>query len=148
MSDATGNYKFINLVPGEYIVRCQTLEGTVNHDGGQPIRFAGERKSGIDFHVAPFKKGTWRSYTLADGVPGPFVRNLLATPGGDLWFTTLGGVARFDGSQFTTYSTEDGLGGDNVWAMLRDPDGTIWFGGNGGLTRFDGKNWKTWTRIG
>jgi signal transduction histidine kinase/ligand-binding sensor domain-containing protein/CheY-like chemotaxis protein len=146
LSDSAGEFKFVNLPVGEYLVRCHTDNGFVEYDGGKPVKFRGERRSNLNFRLAPFRKGTWKKYSVSDGLAGPDIAKMLMTPEVELWFATAGGVSRFDGAQFTNYTVEDGLPSDQVWAMLRDPDGTFWFGGSGGLTRFDGKSWKTWTR--
>ncbi|MFQ6044393.1 MAG: LamG-like jellyroll fold domain-containing protein, partial [Candidatus Poribacteria bacterium] len=70
LSDEEGKYRFINLKPGQYQVRCYTTNGYVYYQNGEILRVQRTSKlSDINFHMAPFKKGMWRHYTSLDGLP-------------------------------------------------------------------------------
>ncbi|MEL7119901.1 MAG: two-component regulator propeller domain-containing protein [Bacteroidota bacterium] len=61
---------------------------------------------------------------------------------GHIWFSTRGGICRYDGSNFIRYSIN--LAPKGITAMMADSKGNIWVGlgnywGNGGVLRFDGK---------
>jgi streptogramin lyase len=118
----------------------------VDYDDGRAIGFASEPKAGVDMRLAPFKKGNWKYYTLADDLPGTQVRGLQLSPEGSLWCGTSAGAARFDGAEFHTYAGEDGPGGNSIWAVHRDAEGVLWFGTFGGVTRFDGSTWSSFTK--
>ncbi len=75
---------------------------------------------------------------------------------GALWFATLDGVSRFDGTwqTFTVENTGGGLAHNNIHAITQSSDGAMWFGCGftndfgddvGGASRYDGLNWITFT---
>ena len=145
LSNDRGQYRFVNLKPGWYQVRCYTMDGYVYYgEGGEPISLHAESGStlkNIDFHFAPFKKGTWKTYTYLDGLAHNVVWTIHADPDGVIWFgTEAGGVSRYDGNEFVNFTTKDGLAGNDVRAIHRDPNGVMWFGTDGGgISRYDGK---------
>jgi hypothetical protein len=95
----------------------------------------GRLTEGVDFQFAPFKKGTWRSYTSLDGLAANFVICMEKAHDGALWFGTGGGVSRFDGVRFATFKQEDGLSENQVCDILAQADGTMWFASASGLSR-------------
>src|SRR5262249_15766454 len=139
LTDDKGNYQFTNLRPGTYRLRCQVTGGfvefpeavAVGKEAGNPDRLA------CDFTIAPFKKGTWRTYGFQYGLNSLHISDLYLDQGGVLWAATEAGVARFDGREFTHLTTKDGLPSDNVTCILGAPEGVLWFGTSGGLVRFD-----------
>ncbi|MFQ6042799.1 MAG: SdrD B-like domain-containing protein, partial [Candidatus Poribacteria bacterium] len=85
LSDEAGKYQFTNLKPGRYQVRCYTGNGYVYYtlrqdpdgivgitevifgkeESGDILRIEpGETPLSVDFRFPPFKKGTWKNYTL------------------------------------------------------------------------------------
>jgi len=165
LSDERGRYQFINLKPGRYQVRCQVLGGYVYY--GEPKRQkTGERGSGdilrvesgrglegIDFHFPPLKKGTWRHYTVIDGLATMSVHDIQQDPDGVLWFASCSilngigsGVSYYDGKEFANLTTKDGLLSNSVWSIYSAPDGVMWFGmRHGGVSRYDGKEFVDFT---
>ena len=165
LSDAEGKYRFINLKPGPYQLRCQILNGYVYYgqeekivkgQGGNVSRFtqygdilhieSNKTLSNIDFCFAPFKKGTWKNYTYRDGLSHNSVYAVYQDPNDVIWFGTWGsGVSRYDGKNFVNLTTEDGLIDNNVWVIHRDLDGVMWFGTINGVSRYDGNNFVNFT---
>ncbi|MBI1922977.1 hypothetical protein HYR99_01870 [Candidatus Poribacteria bacterium] len=174
MSDERGKYHFINLKPGWYQVRCYTSNGYVYYrqsrhgrmegsnlptfqvsnpqaviigEEGEVLEVKGDKTlKGIDFHFAPFKKGTWRNYTYFDGLANNEVTTLYCDRDGFLWFgTMMGGVCRYDGERFFTFTTNDGLVDNSVMSIYQDTDGVMWFGTWGGISRYDGKKFINFT---
>ena len=157
LSDESGRYRFANLKPGTYQVRCQVLGGYIYYveekSGGRGNEEAGERGDGeiltvesgktvrgIDFRFAPFKKGAWRTYDTLDGLAYNAVLDIYRHQDGIMWFATQGGgVSRYDGKEFVSFTTRDGLPHNNVFAIHADQDGVLWFGTLGGIARYDGK---------
>ena len=147
-SDEGGKYRFINLKPGKYQVRCQVLGGYVYYQNvDYALRFTfydseveaedagkilfvepGITLKNINFRFAPFKKGTYRNYTSLDGLASNRVYAIHGTPDGFLWFGTNEGVSRYDGKEFVNFTTRDGLAGNDVAAISSEFDGSIWFG--------------------
>jgi serine phosphatase RsbU (regulator of sigma subunit)/ligand-binding sensor domain-containing protein len=87
------------------------------------------------------RKGTWRTYTIADGLPDLRTEHLAEDRDGYLWIGTWdGGACRFDGEEFRTFTTRDGLSGNRVMAIHLDRQGRLWFGTwDGGVCFWDGK---------
>ena len=148
LSNNGGNYQLINLKPGRYQVRCQTIDGYVyyvkegkllNTQHGNVLRVEPNKTlSNIDFHFPPFKKGRWTNYTYLDGLPDNSINDIYRAPDGTIWFATAVGVSRFDGHKFTNLTTKHGLVNNSVSAIHRDADGVLWFGTSGGVSRYDG----------
>jgi ligand-binding sensor domain-containing protein len=73
------------------------------------------------------RRGAWRSYSVADGLPAASVTAIVQDRGGELWLgTDGGGLARFDGARFSVYALDDVLGGNRVNRIVEDPDGRLW----------------------
>ncbi len=96
-------------------------------------------KPKLPFH-RPDHRGTWRSYTLADGLASLQVEHIAEDAEGFLWFATWdSGVSRYDGYEFHNFTRKDGLCGDQVMAIYADEQGRLWFGTrDGGVCWYDG----------
>ncbi len=153
-SDRSGKYRFTNLKPGQYQLRCHVLDGYVYYGeekvkgpegqevGGDILKIeSGKSLRDIDIHFPPFRKGTWRNFTSLDGLANNMVTAIYRVPDGVLWFgTERSGISRYDGREFVNFTQKDGLAGDIVIAICGAPDGAIWFGIiNRGVSRYDGK---------
>jgi len=166
LSDEDGKYRFINLKPGVYQVRCQIRDGYVYYGQvREAIPRIGEGKEqksktqfgkrlqvskekallDIDFRFPPFKKGTWKTYTYLDGLANNLVHDIYSDADGVMWFGTRGGVSRYDGEKFTNFTIEDGLAHNEVFAIYGHLDGMLWFGTRGGVSRYDGKKFVNFT---
>jgi PAS domain S-box-containing protein len=144
LTDASGSFRFPNLKPGLYQLRCPTLTGYEWFAGGRIFSLlppAGATSTNaleqVDFQIAPFKKGLWTTYNTLNGLPSNHIRRFWVDPDGVLWIATMGGVSRFDGSQFITLTTEDGLIDDRVYDLWREPNGIWWFCTGRGVSRYD-----------
>ena len=126
LSDENGHYRFINLKPGRYQVRCYTLRGYVYHE--EILQVERWRKlESIDFRFAPFKKGVWLSLTYLDGLASNQIYDIESDTTGCIWFATSGGVSCYDGRSFVNFTKKDGLAGNQVIDIQRDNNGTLWF---------------------
>ncbi len=99
------------------------------------------------------RRGDWRTFSWADGLPSPTVRALAADPQGRLWMGTKDGLACMDGGVLRFYTVDDGLPFNGVLALLVDRRGDLWVGTGRddgspglGLAHFDGQTWTTYTR--
>src|SRR5207237_297683 len=90
-----------------------------------------------------------RLFTVADGLPQPWIQTIVQTRDGYLWFGTQEGLARFNGAQFTNFDKNNtpGINHNNIRALLEDKqNGALWIGTyGGGLTRYYAGKFKTYT---
>ena len=90
--------------------------------------------------LSSFDGQEWRSYTVADRLPGNRVFMLHVDPEGELWVGTNNGLARLDDDGFTRFTTEDGLFSNRIFSMTTANDGSKWVGSFGGVARVAGLN--------
>ena len=85
------------------------------------------------------RTGTWRTYSIADGLAGMRVEHIVEDSEGYLWFATWNnGVSRFDGDEFQNFTRRDGLISDSVYFVSQDSQSRLWFGTLNGLCWYDG----------
>lgn len=67
-------------------------------------------------------------YDIEHGMPQNSATAITQTPDGSLWFSTWGGLARFDGKEFTTFSRLEApeLPSNRVVNLHLDRDGRLW----------------------
>jgi ligand-binding sensor domain-containing protein len=79
----------------------------------------------------------------------PWLGGTLADSQGNLWMTTFytssGGLHKFDGDKWETFTPEDGLAGYQVSGLVEDNDGNIWAITDRGVNCYDGVEWRTFT---
>jgi ligand-binding sensor domain-containing protein/two-component sensor histidine kinase len=75
-----------------------------------------------------------RFWTKRDGLPQNSVTSIAQTDDGYLWFGTMEGLARFNGTSFSSFNTRNTpqLGVNSVLSLLADHDGALWIGTSGG----------------
>ena len=85
------------------------------------------------------RTGTWRTYSIADGLAGVRIDHIAEDSEGYLWFATWdNGVSRFDGDEFQHFTRQDGLLSDQVYFILEDSQKRLWFGTLYGVCWYDG----------
>jgi signal transduction histidine kinase/ligand-binding sensor domain-containing protein/CheY-like chemotaxis protein len=137
-TDLKGAFQFVGLPDGEYRVRAQVPGRFVYLDEGKVFQVReGLPVKGLVLNVAPFKKGTWSSYTANDGLPGNTVHKIAFAPNGLAWFATDAGVSCFDGRQFRNLTKAEGLLDHSANTIFVDAAGIVWVGSDHGLTRYD-----------
>lgn len=82
-------------------------------------------------------------FTTSDGLAQSQVRCIAQDTEGYLWFGTLGGASRFDGSVFTNHALQEGLPEAQVNALLCTADGTVWLGAGGSLVERRGRTMRS-----
>ena len=85
--------------------------------------------------LSSFDGENWRTYTVADGLPGNHVFSLHVDPDGKLWIGTGNGLALFENGEFRHFTTEDGLFANQIFSMATGADGSKWIGSFGGVAR-------------
>jgi ligand-binding sensor domain-containing protein/signal transduction histidine kinase len=79
-----------------------------------------------------------KRYGVADGLAHDEVTAIFRDSHGFLWFSTIGGLSRFDGYRFTTYTQKDGLPFSYINSILESRSRIYWVATNGGgVSRFD-----------
>jgi signal transduction histidine kinase/DNA-binding response OmpR family regulator/ligand-binding sensor domain-containing protein len=136
-TNASEAYRFLNLRPGDYKVMFHGPDGQLAYHGGEIVHVTPGKTVTADFQVAPFRKGRWRRYSTANGLPSARVFDLQFMPDGALWIATQNGVSRFDGLTFTNLSKRNGLIDNRVYCIHPENGGVLWFGTEEGASRFD-----------
>ena len=100
--------------------------------------------------LTTFDGRSWRTFSIADGLPGLEILKIFEDSRGRIWVGTYengkgAGVGCWNGSTWTRFSTKDGLIDDCVYSMFEDPEGRMWFGTTGGVSVFDGSTWQRLT---
>ena len=86
-------------------------------------------------------KGTWRTYSIADGLAGMRIEHIAEDSAGYLWFATCdNGVSRFDGDAFRNFTQQDGLVNDSIYFVQKDSQNRLWFGTRNGVCWYDETN--------
>ena len=90
--------------------------------------------------IKPLERtGTWRTYSMADGLAGVRVEHIAEDSEGYLWFATWdNGLSRFDGDEFQHFTHQDGLVSDRVYFIFGDSQNRLWFGTLNGVCWYDG----------
>ena len=79
------------------------------------------------------QKYAFTTYSSEEGLPQSQVTDICQDKDGYLWVSTLGGLAKFNGSEFTTFSANDGLLNNRVQALAYFQN-TLWVGHDGGIS--------------
>ena len=144
LSTNDGQFKFSQLKPAAYRLRAYAGDQWITNRGilaatNQPVR--------VDFALPRFKRGTWRNFSVTEGMPDNTVLAVAPATDGSVWMGTLGGAARFDGGEFRHFTTADGLIDNQVTRILPDAGGILWFGTFAGVSRYDPSATNApWTR--
>ena len=85
------------------------------------------------------RMGTWKTYSVDDGLPSLRIEHIAEGPEGYIWFATWdNGASRFDGDEFQNFTTQDGLVHDRVSFIQKDRQERLWFGTLKGVCWYDG----------
>ncbi|HTY61241.1 MAG TPA: two-component regulator propeller domain-containing protein [Acidobacteriota bacterium] len=98
--------------------------------------------------LVQYKGGSFKTYTLKDGLPHGYISSLALDKNGALWMGTIGGgLVCFSQNRFVTYTTASGLAHDEVWSVKSSADGSIWAGTRRGLSQFKNGTFTTYSQI-
>jgi len=85
----------------------------------------------------------FRNFTEEDGLSSNMVLDIIQDKYNIMWFATINGLTRFDGSKFVTYRTDskstNSLSCNKITALAEDSFGNIWVGTAEGLNRYNRK---------
>lgn len=83
----------------------------------------------------------FQTYTIEDGLPDNWIRDVTQDQQGYIWIATASGVSKFDGYGFENFLNEPGnassLSGNDAINVLVDKQNQIWVGTDLGLNRFN-----------
>jgi signal transduction histidine kinase/ligand-binding sensor domain-containing protein len=138
-----GEFRFQgNRETGQFEMLALTQRGPVSLLEGKTVDFNPEKPlTNLIFHLAPLKKGRWRSFGTVEGLPHKRVTCIEPEADGTLWAGTDTGIARFDGQEFIRWDASPSLRDAAVWALRRDPQGVLWACTSKGMVHFDGRQW-------
>ncbi|MDE2697566.1 MAG: sigma 54-interacting transcriptional regulator [Gemmatimonadota bacterium] len=90
--------------------------------------------------IKPLERtGTYRTYSIADGLAGMRIEHIAEDREGCIWFATWdNGVSRFDGNEFQNFTKQDGLIDDRTYFVTQDSQNRLWFGTANGVCWYDG----------
>jgi signal transduction histidine kinase/ligand-binding sensor domain-containing protein len=95
-----------------------------------------------------FAQFRFDSWTTDNGLPQASITSILQTRDGFLWFSTFGGLVRYDGLRFQVFNTGNtrGLRTGRFTHLFEDRDGNLWIATEGqGLTRYKDEVFTTYT---
>jgi signal transduction histidine kinase/DNA-binding response OmpR family regulator/ligand-binding sensor domain-containing protein len=131
------NYRFLHLRPGDYRVKIHVADAQVDYHQGEILHVVSGETRIVNFQVTPLRKGRWRRYSTANGLPSTQVRDLFFAPDDTMWLATLAGISHFDGLKFVNFSKREGLLDNRVFCICAENTGSLWFGTEEGACRFD-----------
>ncbi|MBI4663148.1 MAG: carboxypeptidase regulatory-like domain-containing protein [Verrucomicrobia bacterium] len=140
-TDTNGVFRFVNLQPGKYRLRCHGLRGYSYADGGEEPDSVGtievetgRTHAGIDFVLPEIKKGVWTTLPFATRAPLEH-RSIYRTPDGLLWIGTLDYTLQaFDGREYKSFALTDEPN-EVAKAMEYSADATLWIGSASGISK-------------
>ena len=86
---------------------------------------------------------TITNYGIADGLSGALITSSAIDQPGNIWFATINGISKYDGSSFTNYNTDNGLSSSAVVCLFIDSKNNIWTAYKGDPNIFDGKHFSS-----
>lgn len=109
--------------------------GTVVTEVSRACRYVFQAKNG-DYWFGSDGQGVYRwdgkalvNYTTADGLSGNSIRGIQGDKAGNVYFTTFGGICKFDGRVFSTLPVAAGEGAGDGWRLQPDDLWFQWFTG-------------------
>ena len=84
----------------------------------------------------------FKSYTVEDGLLSNSIYGIVQDSLGFIWFGTVNGLCRFDGSEFMTYihdenRPEGSISSNNIRRLMMDSKGQIWISLDNGVDIYD-----------
>ena len=130
----TKNTSFAKVAIGETVPEIGKSAWVVFQDRSSHYWF-GSDGNGVYRHDG---KLTTR-YSTKDGLCNDHIREIQQDKSGNIFFTTLDGISKFDGQTFTTLTVTESKAADKGWTLQADD---LWFKGQPGKNgpyRFDGQ---------
>lgn len=91
------------------------------------------------------KEGTFRRYTMKDGLSSDAILSICEDATQALWLGTGNGLTRIKNQSISRYSTADGLPNNIIDVIYQDRQARLWLGTRGGLSRFTNGTFSNFT---
>lgn len=142
VSDTNGNFRFVNLRPGQYRLRAHGAHDFVVPDGevdaANPARIhvgPGRTNGEVRFVFPEARKGTSSRFQVKNGLTEVSPLIVHRTADGMLWIgTSQNSLHTFDGLSVKELSTAKVPMG-YVHSLAQDPSGALWIGSEKGISR-------------
>lgn len=85
------------------------------------------------------------NFTTDNGLAQSQVTGMCQDKLGYLWFSTFGGVSRYDGLEYRNFATNNGLVNNQVQSVFCDRLGNIWFGCMGSYSQYKNGKFSSYT---
>ena len=84
------------------------------------------------------------SWNVEDGLPQNYIKTMIQTKDGYLWFGTEEGLSRFDGLSFKNFNkrTHKAFNSNNIKTLFEDSKRNLWIGTGNGLVIFSNGEFK------
>jgi len=144
------------------VVRLDGRNGKIISQFNPPLAGFGPRCSFIDennvFWIGEFDDGlfytkidspnSWRTLTVANGLPDKCIRSLCMDKEGSLWIgTRYGGAAVFRNNNVESFDIKDGLPSNWIHCITQDSSGRIWFCTSLGLAYLENSSTREFRSI-
>ena len=86
-------------------------------------------------NVVEERRGSFRTFSVKDGLSGGAIHGMTSDSGGELWIATERGLCYLDKERFICRNSSSGLPGNRVLWALPDTHGNLWLGYNIGVAR-------------
>ncbi|MCK4664069.1 MAG: T9SS type A sorting domain-containing protein [Bacteroidales bacterium] len=98
----------------------------------------------MDGGINVFDGSNWETYNISNGFIGNHVYTIVSDNQQNIWISTLGGLAKYDGNEFE-YITIDSLPGKYILTLYFDKNNDMWLGtAKKGAVRFNGEEWTVY----
>lgn len=90
---------------------------------------------------------TLSTYTVENGLPSNDINSLYIDPNGELWVSTLDGLAKsVTDNAWQLYGTQGSILSGQIQSISMAPDGSLWVASlGGGASHYDGNSWQNYT---
>jgi signal transduction histidine kinase/ligand-binding sensor domain-containing protein/CheY-like chemotaxis protein/AraC-like DNA-binding protein len=137
---ATGLVRHYRHDPGDSTSLGDDIVRSIVPDPREPAKTLWIGTGGGGLNRFDIASGTFKRFTVRDGLPNNVVVGVLADDAGNLWLGTNRGLCRFDPrtGQVHNYDARDGLQSNefNLNAYFKSASGELFFGGLYGFTWF------------
>ena len=106
------------------------------------VDYRGRLWVGANSRIFCYETNVWRSFGVAQGVPGELIRSFAEDGRGGLWAASGTNIVRLAGERFEPLPGPKGMDEERCYLAV-GRDGTVWCAGSLYLNRFDQGRWVT-----
>ncbi len=151
LTDANGDFHFVNLRPGHYRLRCHGPDGFIYPQAATNAPESvvttvapGRPPEEIKFRLPEIKKGVWKNFPITQGLQELHPMSVHRSPDGWLWIgTDRSFLYSYDGVEFKLVASAPDIPANEINTLEHAADGTLWIGTSGGISRHTGGRTQT-----